>query len=358
MAWDSSIAFAMEPQDQDQWCWAAAAVSIVRFFVPSSALTQCALAEQVLQLEGCCPKNPTCNKQAALDNVLSQLGHLNFGIPSAAQIETINRELLAGNPVAARIDVDGTGHFVVISAVDLGAQAVRVCDPLATTQTLPYDEVCTRYLGRGTLSETFFTQKSQNQVETAELRVAAAPPAVARRLSAGRRVRRPARPGRAVSAEAALETPIHEVLAAAPSGGEGAGWRSTAAVIAWRKVVLTADGDAFALETSTASPANARSPVGVTRGPYVAETVRLIHTLRAKRRDDVPRALKLLLIPSIHLVALLLQAPSAEDDLFVAMSPAPHGAETGREYRAAEFDALVDELARRQSAENEAVRNA
>jgi hypothetical protein len=134
------LTFAMEPQKQTNWCWAAVAISVANFFGTFQAnlapWTQCALANAELGQTTCCTNGSSqnCDQDWTLDTALSRVGHLagpkTNGPSAPADVEV---ELAASRPVGVRIGWygGGKGHFVVISGYDdsSGTPEVDVEDP-------------------------------------------------------------------------------------------------------------------------------------------------------------------------------------------------------------------------------------
>lgn len=168
-----AIKFNMEPQQHSEWCWAAVAVSVERFFAPRSTWCQCRMASRMAKITGLrvkdcgtCQKTKrvprTCNRAWYLEKALKlvrrlkgqpKVGHLTF-----AQTE---RKIKAGRPVCVRVQfgADPTGHFVVISGCETassGNRWVDVEDSFAGSSTWLYDEFRTNYqYSQGRWSATF-----------------------------------------------------------------------------------------------------------------------------------------------------------------------------------------------------------
>jgi hypothetical protein len=135
----------MEFRQQEEWCWAAVAVSVASFFSnqggPSGGRwQQCELVSAVsAQLVGtpeiCCPPGaaPDCNKPWLLDSALQFVNHL-AGAPTVGPCDYgyLQGEIGGNRPVGVRIGWDGggpQGHFIVLTAYDDAGQMVHVEDP-------------------------------------------------------------------------------------------------------------------------------------------------------------------------------------------------------------------------------------
>lgn len=190
--------FRIQRQEQSEWCWAAVAVSVERFFDPHSKLTQCEVANKVIpklpkQVPpivfppsdcGCCCHcccNPeSCNHPAELKLALQLIYKWRTtlsqcvaqqtpagGNPSppptivstgTLTFEEVCREIDRRRPIGVGITWDsGGGHFVVIRGYRLlssGARQVYVADPLNPSSLVDFDEFTFSYFGDGEWTET------------------------------------------------------------------------------------------------------------------------------------------------------------------------------------------------------------
>lgn len=165
------ITFAMQSQLQTNWCWAAVAVSIAKFYgtvQPGSASpwTQCALANAELSQTTCCSNgaSASCNKSWTLDTALTRVGHLAAPrISGTIPPGDVEVELAGSRPVGARIQWygGGQGHFVVLSGYDdsSGSAEVDVEDPYyGPTLLLDFNTFSTAYQsGAGQWTHTYLT---------------------------------------------------------------------------------------------------------------------------------------------------------------------------------------------------------
>jgi hypothetical protein len=152
--------FAAECQQQNQWCWAAVAVSIARYFERTSSLTQCALATSVLRgdLHGadccsdliplCLDQNPRqsvlCDRPRSTGDALFVTGNVGGPAPlSPLGFDDIKQRLGAGSLIACGIDENGGSHASVIYGYLTATkdaktlQFVVVADPLFPSQISP-----------------------------------------------------------------------------------------------------------------------------------------------------------------------------------------------------------------------------
>ena len=164
--------FVMQYQQEDQWCWAAVAVSVHQFLDPatSGTWTQPTLATQVLHKNKLipatvdCSKTPgQCNLPWRLDDALTAVGNLQLpaeaGILSfEALTELIDKQL----PVCARIVwYTGNGHFVALTGYrtfSSGAQQVYVQDPYYGPSYQLYEDLVADYPPGGSWQDTYMVQ--------------------------------------------------------------------------------------------------------------------------------------------------------------------------------------------------------
>lgn len=145
--------FQMEHQEHDQWCWAAVSLSVDRYFSPTSRMTQCAIAQQVLGVRGC-SNVEACNKPAKLQDALKSIHRLK-GKPTAGPMsfEEIQKCLDAGRPVCLRIGWEsGGGHFVMLCGYRLSRSGIRLVDvedPLYRSTTVIYEDFISSYRSSG-----------------------------------------------------------------------------------------------------------------------------------------------------------------------------------------------------------------
>ncbi len=156
------INFQLEKQQHNNWCWAAVAVSVDRYFDPKSAWCQCRMASRMAKAAklrvtqcGTCRRAKrvphSCNQPWYLDEALKFVDRLKGKPkPGALSFAGIRKSIKAGRPVCARIlwGVGGGAHFVVISGCVESASGERwvdVQDPLTGNATWLYDEFLFNY---------------------------------------------------------------------------------------------------------------------------------------------------------------------------------------------------------------------
>jgi len=154
-----SLAFAMQTQQGDNWCWAATTSSVAQFFDPGSTWTQCDIASACLQVQCCATPRP-CDVQFTLDDPLRRTGNLQ-GNPFAGNdtMDNLQLEIDGGRPVCCHISWNGGGgHFVAISGYNRGTDDVFIEDPLYGEDSVPFSEFVSSYRGSGSWDFTYYTQ--------------------------------------------------------------------------------------------------------------------------------------------------------------------------------------------------------
>ena len=163
--------FQVEHQQKDQWCWAAVAASVCRFYRDVPVQTQCGLANRFLfPGEDCCQPDASdnCNTPFALDLVLNQLRHLIQPPRGVVKFEELDREITVNQrPIAVRIMLSDlmTAHFVVVAGCateDSGTQLVKIADPsnaAGNVTSLEYSAFINDYKPGANWDQTYFTIK-------------------------------------------------------------------------------------------------------------------------------------------------------------------------------------------------------
>jgi hypothetical protein len=154
--------FTMQRQEQSNWCSPAVATSISRYYSPNSSWTQCGVVNSALGRSDCCasPGSTACNVGNDLsitlgvtDNFESQTGPLTK--------EAVMLHLMAGHPVAARVQwYGGGGHAVAITGYSFFMQAHRyeIHDPIYGYSFIFVQQFETNYQGAGFWSDSYLTK--------------------------------------------------------------------------------------------------------------------------------------------------------------------------------------------------------
>jgi hypothetical protein len=165
-----TLDFVIQPQIALNWCWAAVAASIARFYSPDTAWTQCRIACEHLERNDCCTANPpgdipaACNVPAHLSHVMPYVCYCKR-VAYAVSLKDCQRQIAEGFPVGAHITWPGQsvdyGHFVVISGYDLDLGILVIDDPSGAQgqSDVPYAKFLDDYLEAGaTWDRTYYTK--------------------------------------------------------------------------------------------------------------------------------------------------------------------------------------------------------
>ena len=154
------LAFAMQNQQQSNWCWCATTVSVANFY--GDALMQCAFANTHLSRMDCCGAGAAgpCNVTSDLVTPLRRVGHLASWRTGAPSFNDIRTEIDAGRPLTIRIQwAGGGGHFAAAVGYLVGSTTwVAVDDPAFGPSDILLNTLTTAYQTTGSVDETHFTQ--------------------------------------------------------------------------------------------------------------------------------------------------------------------------------------------------------
>ncbi len=168
-------AFTMQPQQETNWCWAAAAVSINRFLDPQGdhRWTQAELATKLLKHQGvnspdCVDRSDSrvCNRPEALDVALAitrNLRHEGALFNQHLTFDCIQNWVKAQFPVGARIVWWGGGaHFVALDGYKVTTSGHRMVhvqnpndNPTSSPGFLDYDILVEDYEEAGYWNDTY-----------------------------------------------------------------------------------------------------------------------------------------------------------------------------------------------------------
>ncbi|MGQ7853392.1 papain-like cysteine protease family protein [Pedobacter sp. WC2501] len=157
-----SITFNIDKQLKSNWCWAAAAESIARYYGKTEFQDQVQLAWRVLGKECKCAgvSCSICNIPQFIGEVLEIAGLQKKAIPEAVSKDQLIEELINQRPVIAVIkwNNSATGHLIVVSAVNCD-QHFTVWDSRQPQMSiLSYQDLLNNYQGKSTWVNTFFTK--------------------------------------------------------------------------------------------------------------------------------------------------------------------------------------------------------
>jgi hypothetical protein len=185
------INFRIQIQEQSEWCWAAVAASVEKYFNPRSTLEQCNVVNRVLKptstdLPGdecaggcddckcCCdPDSDFCNTPAPLEDALQEIHKWRITLARPLTFDEVQREIDRGRPIGVGItwasgnsapngtDPKPQGHFLVVRGyrvLSSGERQVYVADPLNASGLVDFDEFTLTYYGDGAWTETDLVQ--------------------------------------------------------------------------------------------------------------------------------------------------------------------------------------------------------
>ena len=172
-----TLDFEIQKQEHSDWCWAAVAASVDRYFNPKSKWCQCKLASRMAKIEklkvkncGNCskpkPVDDACNQPWYLQKALKILGRLKSRpTPGPLSFSKIRKIIKSGRPICVMV-LWGKGpvaHFVVISGCVKGPNGERwldIEDPDMGRSTWLYEEFVSNYqYDSGHWNFTFLVQK-------------------------------------------------------------------------------------------------------------------------------------------------------------------------------------------------------
>jgi hypothetical protein len=157
------LAFLMERQQQSNWCWAANAVSVARYYNGASTWSQCGVANSQLSRTDCCGTGAggACNVASVLDGPLRVVSHFNRMVGATISYTDMRTEIDAGRPLCVRQAWSGGGaHFLAILGyhANAGGEWVLVDDPIFGPQDVLYTTLVAGYQTTGSWTHTYFTQ--------------------------------------------------------------------------------------------------------------------------------------------------------------------------------------------------------
>jgi Papain-like cysteine protease AvrRpt2 len=158
------IPFTMQHQQQTNWCWSAASVSVARYYSSASSWTQCDMANQELGQTTCCVDGSSrqCNQPNVLDAPLRRAGVFDRMVAGSVAYATVCTEVDGGRPLPIRIGWSGGGgHFIAIEGYrSSGEQWVAIGDPWYGDSDVTVSNLTGgSYQGSGTWTHTYFTRR-------------------------------------------------------------------------------------------------------------------------------------------------------------------------------------------------------
>ncbi|MBW8804287.1 MAG: hypothetical protein JF587_10590 [Catenulisporales bacterium] len=152
---DQNIAFVMQHQEQTNWCWDAATVSVAKYYEPASTWTQCGLANITFTRNDCCVvagQASPCNWGQWPDGPLRTVKHLNQIVNNALTPVQLGAQIAKSAPVLCNIAwPGGGGHIVGLRGRSLvnGVEHVSVGDPWTGDADWTYSAFQNNYANAG-----------------------------------------------------------------------------------------------------------------------------------------------------------------------------------------------------------------
>lgn len=159
----------MQQQEKSNWCWAAVAASVARFFRPADTVTQCSIANGELRRSDCCEDcdGDPCNVSGYMMSSLYRVGHFRKWLarrpPHQRQIV---EEVDDSRPLCARVVWQGGGsHYLTIVGYAKPAgtlphcmTGVAVADPWFGLSDIDYADFPKRYAIGGIATDSYYTR--------------------------------------------------------------------------------------------------------------------------------------------------------------------------------------------------------
>jgi hypothetical protein len=157
------LSFTIQPQAEDQWCWAAVSVSVCSFYSSTTSWTQCSLVSAELGDPSCCAdgSTPGCNRAWTLNTALNRTNNLLNWAVGTVNSAGIQAELAASHPLCCRIGwSNGGGHFVAMSGYqnDGVVEEVTIDDPFFGRSHVVLTVFATSYQNDGTWTHSYYTK--------------------------------------------------------------------------------------------------------------------------------------------------------------------------------------------------------
>ena len=157
-------------QERTNWCWAAVAFNVARYYDPSTAFTQCSIASGELRQDCGCDKTTDpdpYNVYGYLMSSLFRVGHFEKWLTRPATADEVHDEIDDDRPLCVRIVWNGGGaHFVVIAGYadkdsttdgkrDIGG--VAIADPWWGLSDIDFEDFPTGYINCGRCTDHYET---------------------------------------------------------------------------------------------------------------------------------------------------------------------------------------------------------
>jgi hypothetical protein len=152
------INFAMQAQQQTNWCWAAVSTSVSAFFDNATTWTQCRVVNGELGRTDCCTQGSStnCNVPWFLDRALTRTGNLRSMTSGSPTMNDVRQDVDNNRPLCVRIGWSGGGgHFVAIDGYNSDLDMVAVDDPWFGASDVALNVLQTAYQGTGSTTHRY-----------------------------------------------------------------------------------------------------------------------------------------------------------------------------------------------------------
>lgn len=158
------LPFAMQRQQQSNWCWAANAVSVGNFFYGPDKYTQCGVVNTCQGKNTCCADPAGCNQPGFLGQALEATHSFDHWEVGSTPYETIQQRINVGEPVGNRVlwtNGGGAAHFTMITGYNDDGSKITIQDSIFGESIVAYGSYPSQYHGGGSWSATYYTRKQQ-----------------------------------------------------------------------------------------------------------------------------------------------------------------------------------------------------
>ncbi len=160
----AALPLRVDPQTEINWCWAAVAASVSRYYSGRAMPQQCDVVNMTFNNQSCCANGRTfvCDRAWHLEDALTLLGNLDSQPTTVIPFDEIRRRIDADRPVCCRVADPlnpRVGHFIVIIGYQNGSrQWVVSDDPKNGTRRHEYSQITSAYLNQMLWTHTFHTK--------------------------------------------------------------------------------------------------------------------------------------------------------------------------------------------------------
>jgi hypothetical protein len=150
---DVILDLVIERQRQANWCWAAIASSLARYY-GAETVDQRQVAARILGVDRSGFEAPAfderCNVYATLRDALRAVGCYSHWSPSRPSFERICSEIEGGRPLCICIEWRTSGlHYIVVTGYHERSAELRIDDPLHGLSIHRYADFPARYRAAG-----------------------------------------------------------------------------------------------------------------------------------------------------------------------------------------------------------------